>query len=72
MAWRKHFADSPDFFMAVNGKLVFPNGQAAAQAIREHGRFSEPILKRILETEKDASIRDRIRQLIDKSAITTE
>ena len=46
--------------------------QAAAQAIREHGRFSEPILKRILETEKDASIRDRIRQLIDKSAITTE
>ena len=46
--------------------------EAAAQAIREHGRFSEPILKRILETEKDASIRDRIRQLIDKSAITTE
>lgn len=46
--------------------------EAAAQAIREHGRFSEPILKSILETEKDASIRDRIRQLIDKSAITTE
>ncbi len=46
--------------------------EAAAQAIREHGRFSEPILKRILETEKDASTRDRIRQLIDKSAITTE
>ena len=33
VAWRKHFADSPAFFMAVNGKLVFPNGQAAAQAI---------------------------------------
>jgi hypothetical protein len=35
MAWRKHFANSPDFFMAVNGKLVFPTGQAAAQAIPE-------------------------------------
>ena len=38
MAWRKHFADSPDFFMAVNGKLVFPNGQVAAQAIPEIAR----------------------------------
>jgi len=46
--------------------------EAAAQAIREHGRFSEPILKSILENEKDSSIRDRIRQLIGKSAITTE
>jgi len=44
----------------------------AAQAIRDHGRFSEPILKSILENEKDSSIRDRIRQLIDKSAITKE
>jgi hypothetical protein len=33
MAWRKHFSDSPAFFMAVNGALAFPNGQAAAQAI---------------------------------------
>ena len=38
MAWRKHFADSPGFFMAVNGKLVFPNGQAAAHAIPEIAR----------------------------------
>ena len=38
MAWRKHFADSPAFFMAVNGKLAFPNGQAAAQAIPEIAR----------------------------------
>ena len=45
---------------------------AAGQAIRERGRFSEPILKSILENEKNASIRDRIRQLIEKSAITTE
>ena len=46
--------------------------ETAAQAIRDHGRFSEPILKSILENEKDSSIRDRIRQLIGKSAITTE
>ena len=46
--------------------------ETAAQAIRDHGRFSEPILKSILENEKDSSIRDRIRQLIAKSAITTE
>ena len=38
MAWRKHFADSPAFFMVVNGKLVFPSGQAAAQAIPEIAR----------------------------------
>lgn len=34
-AWEKHFADSPAFFMASEGKLVFPNRQAATQAIRE-------------------------------------
>ena len=33
MAWRKYFADGPEFFMAVNGQLAFPNGQAAAEAI---------------------------------------
>lgn len=38
VAWRKHFADSPAFFMAVNGQLVFQNGQAAAQAIPEIAR----------------------------------
>ena len=38
MAWRKHFADSPAFFMAVNGQLAFPSGQAAAQAIPEVAR----------------------------------
>ena len=25
MAWRKYFADTPAFFMAVNGKIVFAN-----------------------------------------------
>ena len=38
IAWRKYFADSPAFFMAVNGKLVFANGQAAAQAIPQIAR----------------------------------
>ena len=34
-AWEKHFADSPAFFMASEGKLVFPNRQAATQSIGE-------------------------------------
>lgn len=34
-AWEKHFADNPAFFMASEGKLVFPNRQAARQAIGE-------------------------------------
>lgn len=34
-AWQKHFQDSPAFFMASEGKLVFPNRQAARQAIGE-------------------------------------
>ena len=32
-AWKSYFAEGPEFFMAVNGQLAFPNGQAAAQAI---------------------------------------
>lgn len=34
-AWEKHFADSPAFFMASEGKLVFPNRQVARQTIGE-------------------------------------
>ncbi len=33
IAWRKYFADEPQFFMAVDGTLVFPDGQSAAKAI---------------------------------------
>jgi hypothetical protein len=33
VAWLKYFSDQPEFFMAVNGTLAFPSGQAAAQAI---------------------------------------
>lgn len=32
-AWQKHFADRPAFFMASEGKPVFPNRQAATQGI---------------------------------------
>lgn len=32
-AWRKYFADSPWFFMAVDGRLVYPNGAAAMAGI---------------------------------------
>jgi hypothetical protein len=33
-AWQKEFADDPAFFMAVNGKMAFPNRQVATQAIQ--------------------------------------
>jgi hypothetical protein len=32
-AWRHEFTDGPEFFMAVNGQLVFANGAAAARGI---------------------------------------
>jgi len=31
--WQKHFADDPAFFMAVDGKMQFPNGQSAREGI---------------------------------------
>jgi hypothetical protein len=39
-----------------------------AAAIQKYGRFSEPILKRIIEDEKDATVRARIKRLIDMPA----
>lgn len=33
IAWQKYFSDSSEFFMAVNGHLVFPNGPAAKAAM---------------------------------------
>ena len=33
-AWRRHFADSPSFFMAVNGNLAFPNSESATEGIQ--------------------------------------
>ena len=34
-AWRRHFEDSPAFFMASGGLLVFPNSAAATAAIQD-------------------------------------
>ena len=34
-AWRSHFAESPAFFMASEGRLVFPSSDAATQGIEE-------------------------------------
>lgn len=38
--------------------------ESAMQEIRKYGRFSEPILKRLLEQERDARTRSRIRRII--------
>jgi hypothetical protein len=34
-AWRKHFSDRPTFFMALDGKLQFPDGASAIAGIQE-------------------------------------
>ena len=34
-AWRKHFSDSPAFFMAVNGHLEFADSAAATKGIEQ-------------------------------------
>jgi hypothetical protein len=39
--------------------------EMAIREIRKYGRFSEPILKRLLEQESDAIVRSRIRKLIE-------
>jgi hypothetical protein len=35
--------------------------------LQKHGRFYEPILKSILESEKDAKVRAQIQKLISQS-----
>ena len=42
--------------------------EAALKTIRQYGRFSEPILKDILQNEKDATIRARITELIETTS----
>lgn len=42
--------------------------EAARQTIRKYGRFSEPILKRILEHEGNQLMRERIKELIESAA----
>lgn len=34
-AWRKYFSDGPEFFMAVNGQLAFPDSQTATRVIQD-------------------------------------
>ena len=45
--------------------------ETAMLAIRKYGRFSEPILKRILEDESNGVIRNRIKELIETKAEQT-
>jgi hypothetical protein len=42
-AWRKHFADTPSFFMAVNGQLVFADSAAVTAAIPDLARVIKHI-----------------------------
>jgi Domain of unknown function (DUF4440) len=42
-AWRKLFSDSPAFFMASNGLLVFPNSAAATKGIQDFARTIKQI-----------------------------
>src|SRR5262245_34951057 len=34
-AWRRHFVDGPTFFMASEGRLVFPNSASATTGIQD-------------------------------------
>jgi hypothetical protein len=43
LAWRRYFADSPEFFMAVEGRLAFPNGASAMAAMPEIARTFKQI-----------------------------
>jgi hypothetical protein len=45
--------------------------EEAMLAIRKYGRFSEPILKRILEHEQNSQVRTRIKQLIETTPAGT-
>lgn len=42
-AWRRHFADSPSFFMAVNGHLAFPNSKSATEGIQSFAQTIQHI-----------------------------
>ncbi|HUQ30844.1 MAG TPA: hypothetical protein VM095_01935, partial [Pyrinomonadaceae bacterium] len=46
--------------------------ERAMREIRKYGRFSEPILQRLLTQEQDASVRSRIRKLIATPSTDSE
>lgn len=45
-AWRRYFAETPAFFMASDGRLVFPNSDSAGRAIANLPRFIASITLR--------------------------
>lgn len=45
---------------------------AAMHALRQHGRFAEPILKGVLATTQDAQLRSRIAQIIKSASVATD
>ncbi len=51
-------------FLRSNSKKIREQAQAN---LKKYGRFYEPILKSILETEKDEKVRTQIRELIEVS-----
>jgi hypothetical protein len=56
-------------------KLASPSPQVRETAMREikkYGRFSEPILKQLLETEKSPAVRERIKELIEAPTAKSE
>jgi Domain of unknown function (DUF4440) len=42
-AWRKHFADSPSFFMVANGRMEFSNSAAVTAAMQDLTRAIKQI-----------------------------
>jgi len=38
LAWRRHFSDGPAFFMASEGRLVFPSSASATTGIQDFAR----------------------------------
>jgi hypothetical protein len=45
---------------------------AAMQALRQHGRFAEPILNGVLATTQDAQLRARLAQIIKSASVATD
>jgi hypothetical protein len=42
-AWRRYFSERPEFFMAAEGRLAFPNGASAIAAIPDIARAIKQI-----------------------------
>jgi len=42
-AWRRHFADTPAFFMAAEGRMVFPDSASTTAGIQQLTRMIKPI-----------------------------